>query len=53
MICAYRMKYSIEMKWWFSLSEEPELEYQPLPGVPLENEKPETSSNGGVSSDVC
>ncbi|XP_074572187.1 sulfite exporter TauE/SafE family protein 3-like [Curcuma longa] len=28
----------------------PELEYQPLPGVQLENEKPTTSSNGGVSS---
>ncbi|XP_074571235.1 sulfite exporter TauE/SafE family protein 3-like [Curcuma longa] len=34
------------------LRDEPELEYQPLPGIPLENEKPETSSNGGVSCDV-
>ncbi|KAG6469144.1 hypothetical protein ZIOFF_073842 [Zingiber officinale] len=26
----------------------PELEYRPLPGVQIENEKPTTSSNGGV-----
>ncbi|XP_042441127.1 sulfite exporter TauE/SafE family protein 3-like [Zingiber officinale] len=35
-----------------NLRDVPELEYQPLPGVPVVNEKPETSSNGGVSCDV-